>query len=429
MGFPNGWRRIAVAVTALLATAAVAATVYRVLAPAEVSTPARAEYPQASSPAPGVVGRLPVAPLIVDGRLRIYAAHRQVYADRPVEGRHRTTPYWSYRRWPAKLDGVVASGTTVVTRWSDGRLVALDGRTGRVAWQADGPVPVGERTVRRTGAATVWDPRGLFVARAPAGRQVVVAAGAQRVRAVDLADGRELWQSHTTVTVPPGDGSDAEAGCRNVVGATAFGQLVTVDSCAGPAVVEFRDAVTGTVGLRWRPPGVGNELVAIPVGCGTGRTGCTGLRTATSGDDTGRGWLLGAGEPVAAPALDRPDAVLVGGTAVAVVDGVPVGRSARTGADLWRRPGLPQVRLLAAQPDRVHLLTETNDLLTLDPTTGEQRSFFALNAGSDGTGWTPGAAYAADGFVAVERLRKPVDPTGDDQRYYLTSEPVILAAT
>ncbi|MEU4771496.1 PQQ-binding-like beta-propeller repeat protein [Micromonospora sp. NPDC023644] len=428
MGFPKGRRRVAVAVTALLATAAVAATVYRVLAPAEVSTPARAGYPPAASPVAGVVGRLPVAPLVVDGRLRVYAAHRQVYADRPVDGRHRTTPYWSYRRWPAALDGVVTSGTTVVTRWSDGRLVALDARSGRVAWRADGPAPVGERTVRRTGAATVWDPRGILVARGADGRQAVVAAGAEWMRAVDLADGRELWRSHLTVTVPPDD-ADAFVGCRDTLGTTGSGQVMIVDSCAGPAVVEFRDAVTGAVGLRWRPPEAGDELVATPVGCGTGRTGCTGLRTARPGDDAGRGWLLGDGEPVAAPALDRPDAELVGGTAVAVVDGVPVGRSARTGAELWRRSGLPQVRLLAVQPDRVHLLTETNDLVTLDPATGAQRSYFALNAGSDGVGWAPGAAYAAGGFVAVERLRKPVDPTGDDQRYYLTSEPVILAAT
>ncbi|MFV2113434.1 PQQ-binding-like beta-propeller repeat protein [Micromonospora sp. LOL_025] len=426
MGFPNGRRRIAVAVAALLGTVAVAATVYRVLAPAEVVTPARAGYPPAASPAPGVIGRLPVAPLVVDGRLRVYAAHRQVYADRPVDGRHRTTPYWSYRRWPAALDGVVASGTTVVTRWSDGRLVALDARSGRVAWRTDGPAPAGERTVRRTGAATVWDPRGIFVTRASDGRQVVLAAGAEWVRAVDLADGRELWRSHVTVTVPPGD---TAAGCRDALGTTASGQLIIVDSCAGPTTVEFRDAATGVVGLRWRPPDAGDELVATPAGCGAGRTGCTGLRTARPGDDAGRGWLLGAGEPVAAPALDRPDAELVGGTAVAVVDGVPVGRSARTGAELWRRPDLPQTRLLAVQPDRVHLLTETNDLVTLDPATGAQRSFFALNVGSDGIGWAPGAAYAAGGFVAVERLRKPVDPTADDRRYYLTSEALILAAT
>ncbi|MCM0674492.1 PQQ-binding-like beta-propeller repeat protein [Micromonospora phytophila] len=417
MGLPKGRRRIVVVVAVLLATVAIAATVYRVLAPAEVSTVARASYPPAVRPAVGVVGRLPVAPLIVDGRLRVYVAHRQVYADRPVTGRHRTTPYWSYRRWPAELDGVVVSGTTVVSRWSDGRLVALDARTGRVSWRADGPDPAPERTVRRTGAATVWDPRGLFVARGPDGRQVIVAAGAGRVSAVDLADGRELWSA----------GNDA--GCRDTVGTTGSGQLVTVDACAGPAVVEFRDAGTGTVGTRWRPPGAGDALVATLLGCETARAGCTALRTAAPGEDAARGWLLGPAEPSAAPALDRPDAVLAGEQAVAMVDGELVGRSARTGVELWRRSDLSSARVLAVQPGRVHLLTAYNDLVTLEPATGVQRSWFALNAGSDGVGWAPGAAYAAHGFVAVERLRKPVDPNGDDQRYYLTSEPVILAAT
>ena len=100
MGFPRGRRRLVTAVAVLLAVAVVAVVVHRVLAPAEVSTVARADYPTPARPAPGVIGRLPVAPLIVDARLRVYAAHRQVYADRPVDGRHRTTPYWSYRRWP-----------------------------------------------------------------------------------------------------------------------------------------------------------------------------------------------------------------------------------------------------------------------------------------------------------------------------------------
>ncbi|MGS2613090.1 outer membrane protein assembly factor BamB family protein [Micromonospora sp. LZ34] len=417
MGLAKGRRRIVIVVAALLVVAAVAVTVYRVLAPAEVSTVARADYPPPAGPAVGVVGRLPVAPLIVDGRLRVYAGHRQVYADRPADGRHRTTPFWSYRRWPAELDGVVASGTTVVSRWSDGRLVALDARTGRVLWRADGPEPVGERTVRRTGAAGVWNPRGLVVTRAADGREVVVASGDGAVRGVGLTDGRQLWRAEVAPS------------CRDFVGATATGHLVTVDACAGPATVEFRDAGTGAVASRWRPAGAGEQLVVTPLGCRTGRSGCTGLRTAGPGDGVGRGWLLGAGEPVAAPELDRPDAELVGEQAVAVVDGVLVGRPARGGAELWRRPDLGPGRVIAVEPLRVHFLTEANDLVTLDSATGVQLSRFPLTAGADGTGWAPGAAYATDGWVAVERLRRPVDPDGDDQRYFLTSEPVILAAT
>ncbi|WP_410814608.1 pyrrolo-quinoline quinone [Micromonospora sp. 067-2] len=418
MGFPKGPRRLVAVVAALVVTAAVAVIVHRVLAPAEVSTVARGGYPAAAPPAAGVVGRLPVAPLIVDSRLRVYAAHRQVYADRPVDGRHRTTPYWSYRRWPAELTGVVASGRTVVSRWSDGRVVALDASSGRVLWRADGPVPTASgAVVRRTGAATVWNPRGLYLTDLVDGRTVVVVAGAADARGMELVGGRELWRVNL-----PGD-------CRSDVGTTASGQLIGVDTCAGPATVEFRDAADGVVRERWRPPGGPDELVVTPLGCRTGRSDCPGLRTAGPGDAGGRGWLLGGGEPIAAPALDPAGATLIDEQAISVLDGAVVGRSARSGAELWRSAGLGPARVLAVQPGRVHLLTEANDLVTLDPATGVQRSRFSLNVGSDGTGWVPGAVAAVDGYVAVERLREPVDPDGDDQRYYLTAEAVILAAT
>ncbi|MEU5906354.1 PQQ-binding-like beta-propeller repeat protein [Micromonospora sp. NPDC047527] len=418
MGFPRGRRRLVLAVVALLATAATAIIVHRVLAPAEVSTVATGDYPAAAQPPVGVVGRLPVAPLIVDERLRVYAAHRQVYADRPVDGRHRTTPYWSYRRWPAELTAVVASGSTVISRWSDGQVVALDAPTGRVRWRAEGPVPAeSAAVVRRTGAAIVWDPRGLYLTDLADGRTVLVVTGDTEARGVEVAGGRELWRVDL-----PGD-------CRRDVGTTASGQLIGLDSCAGPATVEFRDAATGAVGTRWRPPGGSDGLVATPLGCRTGHSACSGLRTAGPGDAGGRGWLLGEGEPLPAPALDPAGATLAGEQAVAVVDGAAVGRSARDGTELWRSPGLGTARVLAVQPGRVHLLTEVNDLVTLDPATGAQLSRFSLNVGSDGTGWAPGAVLAEDGYVAVERLRKPVDPEGDDQRYYLTAEAVILAAT
>ncbi|RQX04835.1 PQQ-binding-like beta-propeller repeat protein [Micromonospora inaquosa] len=417
MRFPRGRRLLVTAVVALLATAAVVVIVHRVLAPAEVSTVARADYPAPARPAAGVIGRLPAAPLIVDGRLRVYAAHRQVYADRPVDGRYRTTPYWSYRRWPAELTGVVASGSTVVSRWSDGRLVALDARTGGVLWRTDGPEPAESAAlVRRTGATTVWDAPGLQLTDLPDGRIVLVVTGGAQARGVELSGGQELWR----VELP--------GRCWSDVG-TAAGQLIGLDTCAGAATVEFRDAATGAVRERWRPPNGPDGLVLTPLGCRTGRSDCLGLRTAAPGDDGGRGWLLGAGPPVAAPALDSAGAALVGEQSVAVLDGVVVGRSARMGTELWRSAGLGAARVLAGQPGRVHLLTEANDLVTLDPVTGRQLSRFALNVGSDGTGWAPGAVTAEDGFVAVERLREPVDPAGDDRRYYYTGEAVILAAT
>lgn len=417
MGLPSGRRRILVALAAVLAVGAAAIVVHRVLAPAEVGTVARGAYPAAPDPEPGVIGRLPVAPLIVDGRLRVYAGARQVYADQPVTRRYRVTPFWSYRRWPAKLDGVLAEGTTVVSRWSDGRLVALDARTGRVAWRADGPEPGVLPEPRRTYAATVWNPAGLHVARTAAGRTVLVVAGAGRLDGYDLADGRRLWRV------------DRERGCLGAAGSTAAGEVLGLDACAGPETVEFRDAATGAVRTRWRPPDAPEEFVLTPVGCRQGHSGCRGLRISSRGDGSGRGWLVGSGAPVAAPSLDGADTQLDGERVVGTVAGVVTGRSARTGEELWRRADLGPVRIIAAEPGRIHLLTERRDLVTLDPVTGAERSRFAMDFSRDGIGWQPGRAYAAGGYVAVERVRQRAVPDDDDEAYFLVAEAVLLAAT
>ncbi|SBT63879.1 PQQ-like domain-containing protein [Micromonospora sediminicola] len=411
-------RRILTTLLAVLAVAASVAVVVRVLAPAEVETVARDPYPAAPAPTAGVIARLPVAPLVVDGRLRVYAGTRQVYADQPVTGRHRVTPFWSYRRWPATLVGVLAEGTTVVSRWSDGTLVALDARTGRVAWRADGPEPGSVPAPRRTYAGTVWDPAGLHVARTAAGRTVLLAAGPGALGGYDLGDGRRLWRV------------DVGRGCRTDVGTTASGELVGVDRCAGPAAVELRDAATGAVRTRWRPPDAPDQLVVSPVGCRDGHSGCRGLRTAGPGGENSRGWLVAdPGEPTAAPGLDGADTALDGERVVDTSGPVVVGRSPRTGAELWRRADIHPARVLAVEPGRVHLLTDRRELVTVDPITGATRSTSVLDLGRDGIAWRPGRAYAVDGYVAVERLRERARPEDDDQGYFLMAEPVLLAAT
>ncbi|MEU3454085.1 PQQ-binding-like beta-propeller repeat protein [Micromonospora sp. NPDC006766] len=416
MRFPKRRRVVATVVAALLGAGAVAAVGYRVLAPAEVETVARADYPPPVTPTVGVVGRLPAAPLIVDGRLRVYAAARQVYADQPADRGHRVTPYWSYRRWPARLSGVVADGTTVLSRWSDGKLVALDARTGRVAWRADGPGPGVLPEPRRTYAATVWEPSGLSVARTPTGRAVLVVAGARELGGYDLVDGRRLWRV------------DREQGCVGAAGTTADGEVLGLAKCAGPETVEFRDAVTGALRTRWRPPNAPDVFVMTPVGCQQGRFGCRGLRISGA-DGSGRGWLVGPGTPQAAPGLDGADTALDGDRAVGTSAGVVTGRSARTGAELWRRADLGPVRIIAVEPGRVHLLTERRDLVTVDPATGAERSRFALTIGHDGIDWQPGRAYAMGGYVAVERAREGSVPGDGDQAYFLVPEPVLFVAT
>ncbi|GIG85278.1 outer membrane protein assembly factor BamB family protein [Plantactinospora endophytica] len=441
MATPNGarnWPRTAVTIAvAVLLVVGSAVIVHRVLAPAEVSTPARADYPAPVTARPGVVGTLNAAPLIVDDRIRVYGTTRGVRADLPVDAPTRRTPYWSYRRWPAQLAGVVADGGTVLTRWSDGELVALEASSGTVRWHATGPRPGHGYLGRRTGAATVYAPTGLYTARSSAGRPVLVVGGTADRRGIDLDSGRELWRLAADPACRDG-GPDDEAAAGTGQGlTTADGLFAVLDTCAGSREVEFHDVATGTLAGRWRPDESGQPVEVVPVGCAAGRSGCRALRTVAGG--VTRGWLVEGGRPVPAPALDDPAAVLVGEVAVAPGGTGLVARSVRTGAEpgsaghevreLWRWSDTGPARLIAAQPGRVHLRTAGGDLVTLDAATGAERSRFPFTYGRDSTTWSPGFAYAASGFVAVERLAEPVDPTAGDDRYYLAAQPVILAGT
>nr|MDT0662700.1 PQQ-binding-like beta-propeller repeat protein [Micromonospora sp. DSM 115978] len=428
-------RRVAViAGLAVLALAASGAIAYRVLAPAEVLTLPARDYPAGPAAPPGVVGTLNAAPLLVDGRLRVYATTRRVWSDAPVDAATRRTPYWAYRRWPAQVVGVATSGTTVISRWSDGEVVALDAPTGRIAWRIGGQTTGQEYAGRRTGASTVYAPAGLHTARTGDGRAVLLLTDDAAARGIDPATGRELWRAAD------------EAGCRTDPMTTTAGQFAVVDRCVIPPVVEFRDAATGQVTGRWRPPGASPDLTIEPVGCRVARSECPAFRTAptppgggtppadgTSPGDGGatRGWLAGdptaPAAPTPAPALDSPESTLVDGVAI-VVDGEQiVGRPPTGAGELWRwsEPG----RVLAVQPGRVHLRLDSRDLANLDPRTGRELSRFPLTQGRDSTAWVPGLAYASNGFLAVERLTPPVEPDAPNSRYYLAAQPVILAAS
>lgn len=386
--------------------------VYRVFQPAEVVTTARKAYPTPDIAPTGVIGTLSAAPLIVDGRLRVYAATRQVRAEEPVHAGTRSTPYWSYRRWPAQLTGLLGVREVVVSRWSDGQLVALDATTGRVAWRAGGPRPGHGYDGRLTGASTVYDPDGLVSADAPDGGVVIVVSAPGDVRGYEAATGRELWRA-------------ADPACRSTSFTTAAGLLGTVDACAGRRAVEFRDAVTGAPAGRWQPP---EPVTGVaPLGCAGGRSGCAAMRTTGGGQP--RGWLLTARKPAASPALDRPSSWLVGDVAVTGAGDGVTARSARTGKELWRRPARGPIKVLAVQRDRVHLLNDSQELVTLDASSGAELSQVVLDYDHEGTGWSPGWAYARDGYVALERLTRPVRPKADDREYYVTSEPVIFVGT
>ncbi len=379
----------AFAAVVLLAAAGLIA--WRVLRPAEVSYPASAPYPAAATaPRPGVVGRFFGAALIVDGRLRVHARDRTVRADGPVDAATQRTPVWSYRRWPERVAGVVAVGATVVTGWTDGLLVAIDARTGTVAWR----VRTGSGSLagdRRTGSDVLWASAGLHTAG-----DAVLVRGDNEVRAHDAATGDVLWTA----------GLARECGD----GFTTAGGLFV---CRGSGT-----AVAVPTGARTAfPPGP-----AAPVGCAAAASACAGVRGAD-----GRGWLTGAATPRRAPALDPPASTAVGDIVVAPA-GPEVVASTLAGT-AWRFGSGAGARVLAVQPGLVHLLTEDRRLVTLDAATGAVRSAFPYTFGKEKPTWTPGAVYAAGGFVAVERLAAHPDPAAGEEAYWFTSQTVLLAGT
>src|SRR5262245_39967721 len=95
------WVRFAVTALAVLVVLGATAVVgYRVLSPAETVSPATQPYPERPAATPKRYGELSSAPLIVDGRLRVYADARRVWADATLTSRSTSTPFWAYRRWP-----------------------------------------------------------------------------------------------------------------------------------------------------------------------------------------------------------------------------------------------------------------------------------------------------------------------------------------
>ena len=387
--------RVAAAAVVLAAAALIG---WRVLAPAEVLAPAASAYPVAATLPPGVTGKTTLAPLIVDGRLRVYAGERLVKADGPVESKTMSTARWSYRRWPERLTGIVAVAATVVTRWSDGDVVALDGRTGKLAWRAGGPGA--EPFAGRTGSAAVWAPPGLH----PAGTSVLITDGRQLI-ARAAADGTQRW----AVPLPPGcDDGFVTAGGRYVCGAGAW------------------DVLSGAVVRGW-PTGP-----FTAVGCDVARSGCAGLR-----DGSGQGWLTGGRRPERAPALDSPDAtaaadlVLTASGGAVAAPGVTASGGAvvafRAGREVWRWSGAAQV--LGVRGGRAVLLAADRRLIVLDAETGALRAEFPLYVPTERVeAWKPGRWQLTDSYLAVERLQPSAGTDPDEANHFYPIDPVVIAS-
>jgi len=393
----------AVVAAAVLILAGSAVVVYRVLSPHEQLTRPTVAYPE-----PVIVtderpfSELRAAPLVIEGRLRVYAEKWRVWSDSPVGERYESTPYWAFRRWPAQVVGVVAAqaptGPTVITQWSDGQVIALDARRGAVAWRTEAPANGRLYDGRRTGASVVYQPRSLLTARSAAG-PVVIVTSPGLVVAYDATSGEPLWR-HTGA-------SDCEPD-----GWTGHGVVVLPD-CAG-TTLNLVQATDGTELATWRSPA---GTAARPELCELGRAEC---RLATDG--VGH-WALNANGSLAPVPAPPPGAHLAG---EAVVYPIPGGVSAARisdGQPVWSWTG--QGRLVAADAAGVYLLAEDGTVLGLSARTGHLASVGCAN-GPEDRPWKIGHTYPATGnYLALERITGEA-PTVDDQRYFYGPRPIAL---
>ena len=347
-------RLVAGAVAALLVTVFAAV---RVFAPGDTLDRIRGPFPPSVAVEGRVYGELMHAPLLVGTRMRVYGAQNRVWADGPLDMDAPASALWALRRWPAQLVGVVADDRIVVSKWSDGELVAIDPDTGRIAWRAEGGVDATAYAGRRTGADTVYEPPGLYLASA------------------------------------------------TVISAQQDGELTAFD--------------TGTGKPLWHKP-----FSDRPVG----RQGCTGVA------GPGGGWLIGEdGGFAPAPYLTGPGVRLAGDLVVHLLDGHVVAHDARTGAPAWSWPGSGTVpagtQIVATEPRLVHVVTPDGNLFNLESQTGLERSGYPANVINGHKPWVPGHVYAANGFVAIERVLPGGRPDQKDSQYYYPFPTVLLTGS
>jgi hypothetical protein len=317
-------------------------------------------------------------------------------------------------------------------------VVALDARTGRVAWQDQNRASERDRyTGRRTGAQTVYQPAGLFTARSSVdGTPVLISAGADEVRAYNPWNGERKWE-HTFTENP---------GCHDVdwTGETTY---VAKDSCAAPAVLEIFDAATGKPRGLWRAPGVSAapaedaNWYAEPVSCVRGRSGCGLIRAAAlpvveSEGGISRGvqgvpgllWRLNHdGSVVEEKHATSERTFLLGETLVQqeVPDSGHIKTIMRsTGTEVRR--SLEPLQLLAVNHDGIYAMTNDFQMVLLHPTTLIEVSRVDLRRRAN-ENWQVGFVDVVGHMVIIERTTGG-SPNETDDRYYFGPSPVVIAS-
>lgn len=394
----------AIVAAAVLVLAGAAVVVYRVLAPHETLTRPTVAYPDAvivTDERP--FSELRAAPLVLEGRLRVYAEKWRVWSDAPVGERYESTPYWAFRRWPAEVVGVVSAqtaiGPVVVTQWSDGQIITLDARHGEVAWRAQAPAEGRRYGGRRTGAAVVYEPRSLLTVRLPEGAAVIVTSTGL-ASAFDAATGEPLWR-HV------GSGGCEPAAWTGV-------SVVVLPDCAG-ATLTFVRASDGTELGTWPSPQP--AVAATPQLCELGRTECRLIGVG------GSSWLLGPDGTLVSVPRPEPEARLAGDRVIFPAEDGVAARRLGESDPLWTWTG--QGQLIAADAVGVYLLTEDRTVLGLSPVTGHLVSVGCASS-KPNEDWRIGHVHPTGGnYLALERITNE-PPEVEDQQYFFGPRPMAL---
>jgi hypothetical protein len=399
--------RLAVAGTVAVALAVAAGlTVWRVLRPSEVVNPAAVAYPTTIDLAPGKVGALVTTPLIIDDRLRVFAKKREVWADGPADYHYERSAYWSYRRWPAEVVGVVvAQGEQpiVVTAWSDGMLVGIDAATGNVAWRVQSDVLASEYTGRRTGANTVYVPPGLLTSGS-----TIISVSSKAIRGY-RPDGIEVWK-RSLITDTQCHGDEFTSG----------EQLLVVDTCTHQL---HRIRITDGSDL----PTINISAASVePVSCETGRSQCQGFRAA------GKAWILRGTDAVESRTLATAGSALLDGIVVAPDrpdNGTGLtGFEEGSGKPLWHWQAPAPIQLLRAGSDRIFVLMTDRTLATLDHRNGADLTRSGINQVFEpASPYAVRLAYTSHRYIVLERINPGVPETADDNSYYFTNRPALIA--
>ncbi len=393
----------ATVVLALGLVAGIAAVTFQVFRPHDRLTRPTQPYPAAvmiTDERP--FSELRAAPLVIEGRLRVYAETWRVWADAPVGGRFETTPYWAFRRWPAEVVGVVSvtteAGPYVVTQWSDGQLIAIDARRGEIAWRTSAPVGDRHYYGRRTGAAVVYEPHSLLTVRVGE-RTVLLTTAPGAMHAIDAATGATLWRRE----LPAGCAAPAWTGAG----------LLALPVCGSRSVTMIAP-IGGAVRTTWTPPA---GTAPAPNLCELGRSEC---RLVTVGS---RAWLLrSSGTLVAVPPLER-GSVLAGDRVVYPTRTGVAARRISDGEPLWTWAG--KGTLVAADTVGVYLLTADRTVLGLSPVTGHL-SVLGCASSTRNEDWQLAHVHPTDGsYLALERITH-APPQSKDAVYYYSAHPVAM---